>query len=86
MVELASDTAVLAQAEAKRRSMALPEYVADVVSEALTHEDGSQRISRSLALLQSLDQIGDEQEQRDTFEFLKQAIDEDRTSTRHLFG
>jgi hypothetical protein len=29
--------------------------------------------------------VGDEQEQRETFSFLKQALDEDRPSSRKLF-
>jgi hypothetical protein len=39
----------------------------------------------ALALLQSWAMEGDEHEQRDTWEYLKKALDEDRLSDRKLF-
>jgi hypothetical protein len=39
----------------------------------------------ALALLQSWATEGDEQEQRDTWEYLKKVLDEDRLSDRKLF-
>ncbi|SRR6266540_185328 len=41
--------------------------------------------SAALALLQSWAEEGDEQEQRDTWEYLKIVLDEDRLSDRKLF-
>ena len=40
---------------------------------------------RVIRLLQSWIDDGDEEEQRDTWEFLKKALDEDRPSYRKLF-
>jgi len=39
----------------------------------------------AIALLQSWQDDGDEQEQRETWTYLKQALDEDRLSSRTLF-
>ena len=39
----------------------------------------------AIALLRSWAEEGDEQEQRDTWEYLKEALDEDRLSDRKLF-
>ena len=85
-LELPADIAVLAEAEAKRRSLLLAEYVAEVVAEALTHSGQTERIAASLSLLDALDTFGGEEEQRETFEFLREAIDKDRTSARRLFN
>jgi len=43
------------------------------------------RRERSLALLGTLDQIGDEREQQETFAFLKTAVNADRLSDRDRF-
>ncbi|HEY0547265.1 MAG TPA: hypothetical protein VGC91_17935 [Pyrinomonadaceae bacterium] len=45
-------------------------------------QPSSEEIVRSLRILLE----GDEQEQRETFDYLKQALDEDRPSERRLFG
>jgi hypothetical protein len=46
------------------------------------------RQSRIQAVVQSLRTLleGDEQEQRETFEYLKRVLEEDRPSNRRLFG
>jgi len=46
----------------------------------------SEQQRQSIAAIQSLDEIGSEEEQKDTFTFLKRAIDEDRLSDRKLFA
>lgn len=44
--------------------------------------------NETVAVLRSLRALleGDEQEQRETFEYLRKALDEDRPSHRRLFG
>ncbi|MBV7328148.1 hypothetical protein KFU94_07785 [Chloroflexi bacterium TSY] len=44
------------------------------------------RLQAAKALLKSWDEEGDEQEQSETLEYLKRAIDEDRLSDRKLFS
>jgi len=44
------------------------------------------RRAGALAAIDALVDIGDEQEQRDTFEALKTSLDEDRMSDRKLFS
>jgi hypothetical protein len=42
-------------------------------------------IAEKLRKMQSILEIGDEEEQRETWEYLKKALDEDRLSYRKLF-
>lgn len=51
---------------------------------AQEHTGWEQRVQATIDLLQSW-QEGDEQEQRETWEYLKKALDEDRPSQRKLF-
>jgi hypothetical protein len=51
----------------------------------LTEEEDRQRIERGLRALDALDTIGDEEEQRATFEALAKAIDEEPLSRRKRF-
>jgi hypothetical protein len=59
------------------------------VAKRLTIEDVVVRhtldTQAAIRLLESWRVEGDEQEQRDTWEFLKHALDEDRSSDRKLF-
>ena len=51
------------------------------------HSDPADQQAKIQAVVQSLRTLldGDDQEQRETFEYLKQALDEDRPSNRRLF-
>lgn len=51
----------------------------------LGEEDARRRIALALQALDAIDSIGDEEEQRATYETLKQAIDEDGLSRRKRF-
>lgn len=64
-------------------SATIPQSAAEtaVVGPKLTEQQ-----RQSIAAIQSLDEIGSEEEQKDTFAFLKHAIDEDRLSDRKLFA
>jgi hypothetical protein len=71
--------------QAARRSIDPENYVLVVVANALDQEDEEQ-VSERLRLLDSLLEMGDEEEQSDTFEFLRTAVDEDRLSNRPRFS
>ncbi|MBW3625212.1 MAG: hypothetical protein KY468_17580 [Armatimonadetes bacterium] len=70
--------------EAERKGLTAEAYAAQLLEEWLKQE----RIERNQAairLLQSFIDEGDEEEQRETGEFLMRALDEDRLSDRKLF-
>jgi hypothetical protein len=51
-----------------------------------TEEEQRQHVERALRALDALDTMGDEEEQRTTFEALGRAIDEEPLSTRSVRG
>ena len=57
-----------------------------VSSQALPPEEENSKRERSLALLRSVADIGEEAEQQETFTYLQSAIDEDRLSDRKRFA
>lgn len=60
----------------------------ETVMNQIRNEDPTQQAARQQALtdlLQSWEEEGDEQEQKETWEFIKQALNEDRLSNRLLF-
>ena len=70
--------------ESERQRTSVSDYITRHFSETASIEEKAER-ARKVALLDQLLEIGDEEEQRETFEFLKQAIDEDRLSDRKRF-
>jgi hypothetical protein len=52
----------------------------------LTPEEIDQRAALALQALDSLEDMGDEEEQRETFAYLARAVNEDRLSDRPQFG
>ena len=52
----------------------------------LTEDEVRERNARALAALEAIEQIGDDAEQRETFEYLMRVVDEDRLSDRPRFG
>jgi hypothetical protein len=52
----------------------------------LTEEEIRQRNSLALAALDALKEIGDVVEQRETLDYLRRVVDEDRLSDRPRFG
>ncbi|MGB2608223.1 MAG: hypothetical protein WBC80_04555 [Isosphaeraceae bacterium] len=52
----------------------------------LTPEEIDQRAALALQALDSLEGMGDEEEQRETFAYLTRAVNEDRLSDRPRFG
>lgn len=65
-----------------------PPHSFDVSGRALplTPEEIYQRAALALQALDSLEGMGDEEEQRETFAYLARAVDEDRLSDRPRFG
>jgi hypothetical protein len=60
----------------------------EIVMNKIRNEDPAEQAARQQALthlLQSWEEDPDEQEQKETWEFLKQALNEDRFSNRPLF-
>src|SRR5271157_3020657 len=52
----------------------------------LTPEEIDQRAALALQALDALEDMGDEEEQRETFAYLARAVNEDRLSDRPRFG
>lgn len=71
--------------EAAKNSLPIEDYLVSLVTSAIPVEKESERRARALAEIDSLGEIGSEEEQRETFGFLARTIDEDRTSDRKLF-
>lgn len=69
-------------------SAALPERSFDETGRAprLSANEIRERNALALAALEAIEQIGDDSEQRETFEYLARVVDEDRLSDRPRFG
>jgi hypothetical protein len=74
------------QTEAARQSLGVEEYLLRLVETAVPDEEEAARRERALHLLRSVSNIGDEQEQKETFDYLKAAVDADRLSERKRFA
>ncbi len=74
------------EAQEQRETLAILRQTLDFgeVEEMTVEVDEEQRIKRALELLDSLLE-GDPEEQRETGEYLRKALDEDRLSYRKLF-
>ena len=79
VLNLPDDLGERAREEAERRAQPLEEYLVEVVAQTVPN---SQRIARSLEILDSLDAIGDEEDHRETYETLRKAEEEDGLSVR----
>ena len=73
------------QTEAARQSLAVEDYLLQLVESTVPDEAAIARRDQMLILLRSVATIGDEEEQRETFEYLKAAVNEDRLSDRKRF-
>lgn len=81
-IKLTPELELRLKLEAERRRVSEEQCAAEVLKEHLPSED---RRAEAIALLQSWIDEGDEQDQRETGDFLIQALDEDRLSNRKLF-
>jgi hypothetical protein len=57
----------------------------ETVTPEMPREERIQKNQAAIELLQSWEEEGDEQEQTETWEYLRKALDEDRLSNRPLF-
>ena len=64
----------------------LPSFDARGRAVLLSEEEIRQRNSVAMAALEALEEIGDEVEQRETLDYLRRVVDEDRLSNRPRFG
>ena len=74
------------QTEAARQSLTVADYLLRLHENTVPDDDAVVRRENSLSLLRSVSDIGDEEEQKATFDFLKAAVDEDRLSDRKRFA
>jgi len=96
-LDLSPEVSDRAQAQAARQQVPLQDYLARIVADGVSQNEDAiaqsgivdpaeaARRDRALALLATLDQIGDEREQQETFVFLKTAVNADRLSDRDRF-
>ena len=73
------------QTEAARQSLEVEDYLLRLVVNSVPDEAAIARREQALTLLRSVAAIGDEEEQKETFEYLKAAVNEDRLSKRKRF-
>lgn len=79
VLNLSPDLGARAREEAERRAQPLEEYLAEVVARALPNPA---RVARSLEILDSLAEMGDEADHRETYEALRAAETEEGLSVR----
>jgi predicted transcriptional regulator len=72
------------QQEASRQGLSPEQYAAQALEEHVSQADRERR-EKAIALVQSWIDEGDEEEQKETWEYLVGVLDEDRTSVRKLF-
>ena len=73
------------QAEAARQLLEVEDYLLRLVESTVPDDAAIAGRDQMLTLLRSVAAIGDEKEQRETFEYLKAAVNEDRLSNRKRF-
>lgn len=70
--------------EADRRGLPPEQYALEVLDEHVSQAERERR-EKAIALVQSWIDEGDEDEQKETWEYLVRVLDEDRPSARKLF-
>jgi hypothetical protein len=82
-LNLTQDVEARMRAAAAGHSLEVENYLNGLITQqGLASSDAAER-ARRLELLRSVSDIGDENEQRETFEYLKTAIDVDSLSERY---
>lgn len=95
-LELKPETEALAKAQADAQGVLMEDYLSVILEEDLTARRNAEirrrnieRNQAAIALLQSWSEEDDPEEireQRETLEYLKRAVDEDRPGQRSVFG
>jgi len=70
--------------EALRSGLSLEQYAIQALEEHFAQTERERR-EKAIALVQSWIDEGDEEEQKETWDYLVRVLDEDRTSDRKLF-
>ena len=83
-IALAPELEYRLQNEAARNGQSLEQFAATALNEKLAAAEQDRR-EQGIALLQSWIDDGDEAEQKESWEYLVKALDEDRLSDRKLF-
>ncbi len=84
IVTLIPEVETLVQREAVRQGLSPDEYANQVLRQQASAAEQERR-EKAVALLQSWIDDGDEEEQKETGEYLIRVLDEDRLSDRKLF-
>ena len=84
---LAGEVEALAFHQAQQNAVPVQDYLTDLLTRAVQEraEKETERRVKALALIRTLDTIGDEKEQSETFNALREAVNEDRLSDRKRF-
>jgi hypothetical protein len=84
-LKLPPEMEAVAQSEAKKRSQDMNAYLTDLIADSLAGSIAQDDRERRRAILRMVGEIGDEAEQQETFEYLREAVDADRLSLRKRF-
>lgn len=84
-LQLSPETQQRLQSAAESHGVAPAEYAREVLERSLSHQASGGPNHGAAALLQSWIDEGNAEEQRRTYEYLSQALDEDRPAERKLF-
>lgn len=82
---LTPDLEVRLTREAARRGVPIEEYITQLLEQRFPPPISPERRAEAIALLRSWVEEGDEEEQRETGEYLIRALDEDRPEGQKLF-
>lgn len=82
-LELPPETEAAVTREAEARGLPVPDYLLSLIEASATPELG--RKQEAVEALRVMREDGDTDEQRETGEYLRRVLDEDRLSYRKLF-
>ena len=84
---LAGEAEALAFRQAQQNAVPVQDYLTDLLTQAVQEraQKEAERRTNALALIRTLDTTGDEKEQRETFNALREAVNENRLSDRKRF-
>lgn len=85
-INLPPDVEARIQAEAAKQSLPVEDFIVRLVADAMPPLTEAKQRERSLSLLRSVRDLGDDAEQRETFAYLRTAVNDDRLSARERFA
>lgn len=84
-LDLPPDLEAQLQAEATKQLIPVEDYLVRLVAASFASNETIDRRTRALELLRQMRDMGDAEEQQETFAYLKTAVEEDRLSERKRF-